>query len=270
MNRSTTSRVPALAALATALVPAVLAVGTVPAQAAPPTSTRIEATAVSPARLAPAVDAYRALLGGVNNGSTPGSQAGGRREINWDGVRDGQASPNSMPANLFNTAVPRGAVFHAPGGNRFQVSADSANPTNSTVEFGNIRPQNVVNFTPFSRERLFTPVGTTTTRVRFFVPGSNTPATVKGFGAVFTDVDRAGSTRIAAYDRWGQHLWSRDVPRGQRADGTLSFLGVRTSARIFEVRITSGNTPIGPHVTDGGPRDLVALDDLIYSEPKAL
>ena len=36
-------------------------------------------------------------------------------EINWDGVPDALASPNSFPANFFNVNSPRGTVFSTPG-----------------------------------------------------------------------------------------------------------------------------------------------------------
>ena len=46
----------------------------------------------------------------------------------------------------------------------------------------------------------------------------------------------------------------------------LSFLGVTFTDAIGRVRITSGNTALGPN--DGGAVDVVALDDFIYSEPQ--
>ena len=254
-------------ALACALIPATVAVGAAPAQAA--SFTKIEGAAAHAPGLAPTVDAFRALLGNPNNGNAAGWQPGGRREINWDGVQDPQASPNAMPRNLFNTAVRRGAVFSS-SNNKFQVSADAHNPAGAAPRFANIRWQNATNFRTFSAQRLFTPIGTPVTKVRFFKPGTTTPATVKGFGAVFTDVDRSDSTKIALYDRWGGLLWSKHVVKGTTPSGSLSFLGVKSSADIYEVRITSGNTPIGPHVSDGGWTDLVVMDDLLYSEPKPL
>ena len=48
------------------------------------------------------VDAYRAALGGTDNGGTPGGHADGRREINWDAVPDEQAAPNFLPSDFFN------------------------------------------------------------------------------------------------------------------------------------------------------------------------
>jgi hypothetical protein len=267
--RTTTRRATTAAALAAVALP-LLAGAATPASAAPLSVTKVEGAASNAAGLAPTVNAYRALLGGPDNGSTLGSQPGGRREINWDGVPDNLASPNLMPANLFNTAVPRGAVFSSPQGDRFQVSADQSNPTGTAVRFGNLDPRHATSFATFSPQRLFAPLRTTTTKVRFFVPGTQRPATVSGFGAVFTDVDRKDSTKIELYDRQGHRLWGQDVRKGIGANGSLSFLGVKTNARIFEVRITSGNTPVDAHIRDGGTRDVVVMDDLLYAEPKRL
>lgn len=254
----------AVAAVAAGLVPLAP-----PASAAAVPVTKIEGTATNAAGLTPTVNAYRTLLGDPNNGSTPGSQPAGRREINWDGTPDAQSSPNQLPRDFFNTTVPRGAVF-ANSGNKFQVSADSANPTSTAVRFGNINPQYPNVFGTFSQERLFTPVGTNQTRIRFFEPGTTWPATVKGFGAVFTDVDLADSTKVELYDQWGEQLWWQNVRKGPQANKSLSFLGVKTEADIYEVRITTGNTPLSASRNDGGSWDVVVMDDFLYAEPQRL
>lgn len=254
------------AASAAAVVPAMT-----PAVAAAPAFTKIEGAAANAAGLTPTVNAYRSLLGDPNNASAPGSQPAGRREINWDGTPDAQSAPNLLPANFFNTTVPRGAVFGTWSGNKFQVSADSANPTNTAVRFGNLNASYPATFGTFSAERLFTPLGTNTMKVNFFVPGSTTPATVKGFGAVFTDVDRGDSTKIELYDRWGTRLWWQYVPKGPVAHKSLSFLGVTSTADIYEARITTGNAPLHANNRDGvDGRDLVVMDDFLYGEPKPL
>ena len=250
----------ALLAASALAVPAVVLAPAGPASAtAAPSFTKIQGAAGSAAGLQPTVDAYRALLGGADNGSTPGSQPDGRREINWDAVPDALSSPAVMPPDLFNSTVPRGAVF---GPGPTQVS--SSNP----LRFSDINPQYDDVFSTFSPEKLFTPRGGTTTRVRFFSPGSHSRAYVHGFGAVFTDVDKAGSTSITLYDRWGHQLWKGSAPRATRADKGLSFLGVKTDAQVYEVKITSGDTPLSPWTRDGGGRDVVAIDDLVYSEPQ--
>lgn len=134
-------------------------------------------------------------------------------------------------------------------------------------------------FSTFSPERLFTPVGSNITQAVFFLPGTNgaTPATVTGFGAVFTDVDqpdgskkrgnRRASTLLKYFDADGKLLFSSFVPASP-GDGSLSFFGiVFDDARIAGVRITSGNVAPGPD--DDRKHDIVVMDDFIYGEPQA-
>ena len=223
-----------------------------------------EAAGESPAEIQAAVDAFRAFLGALNPNVT-GSFPDGRREINWDGVPDAVAAPNSMPANFFNANSPRGIVFFTPGSG-FQISADSDNPTNTPVLFGNLHPVYPKLFAVFSPQRLFAALDSSIVEALFFVPGSNTGATVDGFGSVFTDVN-AESTVIEYFDVTGRLLFSQAVPPGPTNRRSLSFLGVAFDAgeRVFAVRITSGNrSPKTP------AQDVVVMDDFIYGEPQAL
>jgi hypothetical protein len=106
----------------------------------------------------------------------------------------------------------------------------------------------------------------------FFIPpgagGTTAPhsATVNGFGAVFTDVNAAHTTKIEYFDVAGKLLLSRDVLPGPTSRGSLSFLGVVfDTPSVFMVRITSGNRILRvPNL------DVVAMDDFIYGEPQAL
>ena len=95
-----------------------------------------EASGATPADIQTAVDAFRNFLG--DNNGVGGTFPTGRREINWDGVPDAFSAPNLLPANFFNSNSPRGVVFFTPGTAGFQVSANSINPTNTPVRFGNI------------------------------------------------------------------------------------------------------------------------------------
>lgn len=270
-DRNHSARRPSIVLAAALAVTSALVMPFAAPVSAAPAVTKIEATAATAAGLTPTVNAYRTLVGDPNNASLPGGQPGGRREINWDGTPDAQSAPNLLAPNFFNTTVPRGAVFSTWGGDRFQVSAASADPAATSVRFGNLNASYPATFGTFSAQRLFTPLGTNTMRVNFFVPGTTTPATVNGFGAVFTDVDRADSTRIDLYDRWGTRLWGQYVPRGPVAQQSLSFLGVTTSADIYEVRITTGNAPLHANNRDGvNGRDLVVMDDFLYAEPRPL
>ncbi len=229
-----------------------------------------KAAGAAPAAIQAAVDACRADLGDLNP-NEPGSFGSGRREINWDGVPDALAAPNRLPPDFFNTTSPRGAVFFK--GRGFQVSANAGAGT--PPEFGNLNPDYPDQFRTFSPQRLFAPLGSNVMEVRFFVPGSSTPAFVSGFGAVFTDVDGARSTKLEFLDQRGETLGALWAPPGP--DGGLSFVcatgfGARNHGKgaLARVRITSGTAALGRGPVEDGHTDVVAMDDFIYGEPRAL
>jgi hypothetical protein len=228
------------------------------------------ATGANAAAIQTTVDGFRTSLGTLN-GNVPGSFLTGRREINWDGVPDAFAAPNSLPADFFNKNSPRGVVFLPIGtGTGFQVSATASNPNSTPVEFGNLNATYPAEFVTFSPQRLFTAIGNNVMEVSFVVPGTGVPATVKGFGAVFTDVDRTNGTSIEFFAVGGASLGVYLAPT---LDGGLSFLGVvfNGGERISKVRITTGNKILaaGNNDVDGAASasDVVAMDDFIYGEP---
>jgi hypothetical protein len=225
-----------------------------------------------PASIQAAVDSFRAALGDPNNANAPGPLASGRREINWDGGGLTANSPGGTPFNVFlNT---RGAQFIAPGGTGF-VQAPASGGTDGGLEAFFTNATYGATFGFFSPVRLFVPVGSNTTEARFFVPGSAgaAPAEVSGFGAVFSDVDLADTTKIDYFDRSGNLLGEKVVPIGTTADKSLSFLGVvfDEGEKVFRVGITTGTDALGVGTNDNPADgvDLVALDDVLYSEPLA-
>ena len=231
------------------------------------------AAAVTPAR-----DQFRVDLGGGTVAGANGlfqDATGARREINWDGVPDARSDPNDLPADFFNVTSPRGAVFSTPGSG-FRVSSTAASGT--PVRFGGLNPGYPSDFAAFSAERLFTAIGSNVTDVRFFVPGTTTPASVSGFGAIFSDVDRADSTTIEYFRPDGSSLGVFNVPVGETPgsgfDANFSFLGVSFNAgeQVGRVRIASGNGVLGPNFPDPdqqatAPFDPVVMDDFLYSNP---
>lgn len=224
-----------------------------------------EVSGATPADIQTAVDAFRNFGDFGTNNKVGGTFPHGRREINWDGVPDAFSAPSLLPANFFNSNSPRGVVFFTPG-TGFQVSANSINPTNTPVRFGNIHPVYPELFSTFSPEKLFTALGSNITETLFFVPGTARAATVKGFGAVFTDVNSDDSTLIEYFDVNGNLLFSQNVLPGPTRRGSLSFLGVAfDTPSVFLVRITSGN-----RILKTPNRDVVVMDDFIYGEPQAL
>ena len=224
------------------------------------------ASGLTAADILAARDQFRIDLGGGTVAGANGSFGGQRREINWDGVPDSLAAPNNLPANFFNVNSPRGVVFSTPG-TGFEVSANAGV---APVRFDNINPSYSSTFQVFSAQRLFTALGSNIVDVSFFVPGTSTPATVKGFGSVFSDVDRASTTSISYFDSSNNLLGTIFVP-AQIGSQTFSFLGVSFNAgeRIGRVRITNGNAALAGNVNDqnGDNTDLVVMDDFIFSEP---
>ena len=118
--------------------------------------------------------------------------------------------------------APRGLEF--PGQANLQVSADATPSVPGTpAEFGNANATYPAAFAPFSSPRLFAPLASHILEIAFFVPGTDQPAGVSGFGAVFADVDTAGPTRLELYGEEGL-LFERAV-LATAGDETFSFLG---------------------------------------------
>ena len=94
-----------------------------------------------------------------------------------------------------------------------------------------------------------------------------------GFGAVFSDVDQAGSTTIEFFDAQDVRIAVLRAPNHNGAQ-LLSFSGaVFTAPVIARVRITSGDaalTPTSVDISAGGTNDLVVMDDFVYGEPQPL
>jgi len=245
-------------------------------QAAGPSAESIQGT----------VEEFRTALGGDDNRNDPGRDSG-HREINWDGgSTDNQNT--AVAGNPFaGFQVTRGALFTTPDGTGFVQAPPVADPAlfppgGMAGQFNNPTYGDI--FTAFSPRRLFSIIGGKITDVTFFVPGPNNsdkPATVNGFGAVFTDIDlpdgsgpgekqgnRKASTLIEYYDAYGELLFSSFVPASP-GDGSLSFFGILfDDVRIARVRIISGNVAPGPD--DEGKQDIVMMDDFLYGEPQRL
>jgi hypothetical protein len=246
------------------------------AQASQLTPVVFQAAGATTESIQSSVDAFRAALGIPNNLNNPGPLSHGRREINWDG-----GNPNVMdttaPVTPFNVFLnTRGSQFTTPGLGLSQAPPSGGPQGGLAVLFGN--PSYDKTFRTFSPSRLFTPVGSNITNASFFIPGTNgtVPATVRGFGAVFTDVDQQAdgnpnhkaSTLIEYLDKDSRILFSSSVSASP-GGGNLSFFGiVFGDARIASVRIQAGN--VAPGASDDARHDIVMMDDFIYGEPQLL
>lgn len=207
------------------------------------------------------IDEFRTLLGPLN--TTLGATSG-RREINWDGVPD-QLLNKTLPSDFFNpvgdnavAARQRGLAYDATG--NFQVSNTS---------FAHVNAAAAAQFTPFSGDKTFASVSRALWEIKFQVPGQTTAGWVKGFGAVFSDVDIDGSTSLEFFNE-ETSLGKFSVPKSG-ASSKFSFLGVYfQNDKITNIKVShNGKLDDGKNdISNGGTDDLIVLDDFIYSEPR--
>ena len=224
-------------------------------------------TSVTPGSSNAAMNAFEAAIGGANNGSSIGIHTNGFRSINWDGVPDVYATPNMLPDSYFNSTSPHGVRLLTPG-TGVAVSASTA--SGLALHFGNINATYTSNFVAFSPERLFAPMQSNIVQIYFYQPGTNLPATVQGFGAVFNDVESSATT-IRYYGFDGASLGSGQVPQ-PGVTSQSSFFGVLfapSDPPIGHVVITLGDAPLGGGTDENAFTDLVVMEDITYSEPRA-
>jgi hypothetical protein len=210
-----------------------------------------------------AVADFRALLGDPNNGTNPGPLPTGRREINWDGGGNPDGTLTVGPLTAFEN---RGVTFTTPGSGFAQAPISSG--TNNLSQVFSVDYSTT--FQTFSPVRLFVPQGSNVTEGVFSIAGTNgdIPGGTRAFGAVFTDVDLAGSTTIELFGLSGDLLASVDVPAAP-GDGELSFLGIvldPSEELAHRVRITTGTDALGVADNPTAGVDVVAMDDFLFAE----
>ena len=227
-----------------------------------------------------ALDAFRAAIGGAKN--TAGPEASGRREINWDGVKlDGtDVNPHTQVVDQNHTVVipvdrfqNQGALFEDP----YAVSGDgfaSVNPA-TAGQFPAFSPKNTFvmqDQTPYQFDDRF--IGQS-----FTIPGTATSAGTRGFGAIFVDVEKPGSSiEYFGHDVSGHEvsLGTFAVPTG--TSGEPQFLGVLfDNAVVTDVNLTVGTNALfnfdGTSFQSFGAEnlahgtDLAVTDDFVFAEP---
>lgn len=219
------------------------------------------------------LDSFRAAIG-----------VGNERRIGWDGVRlDGtDVNPNTKvitPNTTVEIPVDRfqgvGAIFADP----YAVSSDG---------FGTVNPATAGQFPAFSPANTFVMFDATPGQFddrfieqTFVLAGTNTAAATRGFGAIFVDVEQAGSSSIEYFGKDANgnsvSLGKFDVAVG--ASGEPQFLGVLFSAPIVtEVQLTVGTNALfsfdGTNFQSFGAEnlaqgiDLAVTDDFLFANPE--
>jgi hypothetical protein len=189
---------------------------------------------------------------------------GGRREVNWDAVPDSLMGLK-LPGDFFNPTEAGAPVARQRG----LLYAGSNDAVVSKTNFSETNAQAATEFASFSGNKTFAVINALEWPVGFRVAGQTTSATINAFGAVFIDVDKSNSTSLEFFSGT-QSLGKYFVP--QQAGSKFSFLGVYfPTQKITQVKIAhEGMLSSGEKdISQGGSKDLVVLDDFIYSEPVA-
>jgi hypothetical protein len=204
---------------------------------------------------------FRSLLGNSLNTTT--GVTGGRREINWDAVPDSLLH-TKLPKDFFNP-VGSGAIVARQRG---LIYTESGSFMVSNTNFAEINANTASEFVSFSGDKVFANTEASLWDIAFEKPGQRVPATVKGFGAVFADVDVANSTFMEFFSG-AESLGKFFVP-AQNNLSKFSFLGVHfTNKTITKIqighaaKINDGQKDL----SQGGSNDHIVLDDFLYSEP---
>ncbi|SEN44504.1 PEP-CTERM protein-sorting domain-containing protein [Nitrosospira multiformis] len=203
----------------------------------------------------------------------------GRREISWDGVRlDGtDVNPNTQVVDSGHTVIipvdrfrGQGALFEDP----YAVSGDG---------FASVNPATAGQFPAFSPNNTFVMQDDTPYQFddRFIAQSFTIPGTAtRGFGAIFVDVEKAGSSiEYFGHDSSGHEvsLGTFNVPTGAMS-GEPQFLGVLFDQPVVtDVKLAVGTNTLfnfdGTNFQSFGPEnlaegtDLAVTDDFVYAEP---
>ena len=207
---------------------------------------------------------FRTFAGDQLN-NAPGATTG-RREVNWDGVPANFTNNNNFPLDFFGSSDQalgngrkRGLILN--GNTTFRVDS---------TDFSEVDASYADQFEAFSRKRLFAYMGNNVTVITFKVPGTQTEAFVKAFGVIFSDVDLLGVTTVEYFNEDNSLGVFAAAPAAQG----FSFIGIGfPDEKVTKVKITSGNGLLANGVKDisnGGSKDLVTMDDFLYSEPQML
>lgn len=209
------------------------------------------------------VTVFKNQLGVLN---TTTGVTGGRREINWDALPDSFAL-SDIPKDFFNP-VGANAVLQRQRG--FEYDAQGSFRS-SKQGFAEIKPVAISDIEAFSGTKTFANVTAPAWPAAFKVAGQTTPAAISSIGVVFVGVDLANTTYIEPFE--GSKSLGKFFAEPHNNESPFSFVAVTfNNPKITSVKVVHGNGLIESSdvdISNGGTKDLVVLDDIIYSEPVA-
>lgn len=228
---------------------------------------------------ATAFSEMQTAIGGSNNNNAVGSQQGGFRTINWDGVLlDGTdfngntqvVVPDKVVGIPEDRFLSRGALFDEV----YFVSSDGFESVNGEVagQFPSFSPENTFAHTGEGENQ-------NEIEQSFTLAGTQTTAATRGFGAIFLDVELPENSSIEYFN--GSNSLGKYFVEPANS-GEPSFLGVLFDEPVVtNVELILGNGAIfdlsDENIVTPGVRDdpengvdLVATDDFLYAEPEEL
>ena len=221
-----------------------------------------EGTGATAAGLNFSVLLMRQDLGGDYNGEGK-SYTSGYREVTWDDLPAGINS--NQLSEYYNTVSPRGIVFNP------VQQGNLTNPPNLAISSNGFAGYHG-SLISYSGSTIFSPVALNHLDITFRIPGTKIPASVAGFGVIFSDVDFTGTTWVCLYDEAGR-LVHTIVPGPKSGGLTLVGATFTDGTRISRVSMRLGMQVL--HSQDMGDNqwfesDKVAIDNVMYSEPRAI
>ena len=179
-----------------------------------------------------------------------------RFNINWDGI--GFATPGTKllsPTAFLNRQI------------ILDTNATAGDLLVSNNNFADLRSNYPANFPTFSPKVNFKILSDGPQKNIFTLADRVTPALTSAFGAIFTDVEKGGTSGLVFKDQFGNELGRFVVPAG--ANGQNQFLGVIFSRPVVarvDVLMGEGGTDFGDvnDVSNGGTADLVVTDDFVF------
>ena len=205
-----------------------------------------ESTGVDAAAITPTRDAFRTAVGGGTVAGANGSFGGVRREINWDGVPNGFATPTRCPPTSSTSTRPAAPCSARPG------------PASLSAPTPGWRPQSCSGF-PNDFQVVQRPASCSPPSDSSITDVIVLPAWHRHRGddqrlrGVFVDVEVASITKMEFFNQNNALIFSRFALAG--GNQGLRFLGAVAKAgeRISRVRITSGANTIVANGQLGNP-----------------
>lgn len=194
---------------------------------------------------------------------------GQEQNINWDGgavTALTQGMTSTIAPDLFLNGAGNRQLTIGDNGQNIVVSEDAF----ATLPGGGANPSAGGGFANLTPTVNFSVTGGNVITIRFFEPNTTTPASIHGFGAIFTDVEVSNIAGLRIFDSSDTLIRTVSCPAGM--SGASQFIGTMfASPMIRRIEIDMGNNmnfgtnPENPSMGN----DFIILDDFRFFKAPA-